>query len=144
MCGAGGVVPRVGGAGLRVVACDDDDGVDLLVCEVERVVVEVDADAVVGGGGSGEGDVWENAHVEDGLSFCAFCADLRDHDGVAVGDFVEGGASGTSERDSKNCTKRSMPSSESACSSPHASSRALSAGMPRMSWKNWKSRTCRA
>ena len=89
MCGAGGVVPRVGGAGLRVVACDDDDGVDLLVGEVERVVVEVDADAVVGGGGSGEGDVWENAHVEDGLSFCAFCADLRDDDGVAVGDFVE-------------------------------------------------------
>ena len=69
------------GAGLRVVACDDDDGVDLLVSEVERVVVEVDADAVVGGGGSGEGDVWENAHVEDGLSFCAFCADLRDDDG---------------------------------------------------------------
>ena len=29
------------GAGLRVVACDDDDGVDLLVSEVERVVVKL-------------------------------------------------------------------------------------------------------
>ena len=73
------------------MACDDDDGVYLLVCEVERVVVEVDADACVGGGRASECDVRENAHVEDGLSFCAFCADLRDDDGVAVGDFVEGG-----------------------------------------------------
>lgn len=73
---------------MRVVG-DDDDRMDLLVGQEKFVIIEVDANAIVGRGGSDEGDIRDNSHIENGLTFCAFGTNLSDDDGMTVGDFVQ-------------------------------------------------------
>ena len=75
--------------GLRFGIFDDDDGVSLFVSEAEFAIIEADEDAVVGRGGTGEGEIGEDAHVEDSLTRGAFCADLGDDDGATVWNLVE-------------------------------------------------------